>query len=292
VNRAGMGVAVRAVLREGSLSTAAVLERLEGKGWHGITDGELADALTSIGAWLSPDGEWLLQQPRRAQPRVSTALADELGVDPKELEGTPTAVSGSTGQAVQEVRGPLPQSWRTVSAQMRDALSAELTAAKASSQDQDVSLGDGRVVARTGRRLVYAFAVRGSVDAADGARCRVRLDTTWYDCEIVASSGSHVRLAVPRDAPDDETEALLRLDATFLLTEQVRFLDGIASFGPNFDVEAALALTQRAPSTVSASVGRPNQAAAPDPAVDGLNGEQAEAVRRARQGCSYGCQAA
>lgn len=285
VSRAGLHVAVEVALRDRPLNVPALVERLAGMGWHEISEADLADALETVGGWLSPDGWWHLERPVREEgPRQSTLLAREMGVDPQDLDDeTTTAASNLEEPTPDEDDQPGRRAWRAVCHEIRQALFAEHAAALASNRDRDVGLAEGRVVARTNQRLVYAFSVRGSVDAADGTRCRLLFDTESFDCEIVSNSGTSIRVAAPWHVPEHQGEARLRLDASFLLNMQIRYLDEVVSPGWHFNREAALALTLPVEATLGEGSGSRQHDEEPAAFGAELNQEQINAVTLARR---------
>ncbi|MBK6874133.1 MAG: AAA family ATPase [Kineosporiaceae bacterium] len=263
--------------------------RLESMGWQAPSDAELQAALAAMGAWQSPEGIWHLHRPPQTTSHRSTTLAAELGIDPAELEAEETR--SQTSEPPRD-RGPIPRMWQEVADEIRQALSAELRAAQ-SEPDRFVELIEGVLVSRTPQRLLYSFVPRGSLDIADGARCRVQLGTRWYDAEVVSNIGGRLRVALPLHAPQHETCGQLRVDASFLIVGQIRHLDDVLHSARPFNAEAALALTrpvvtdrhdtstqpvaERSPSTRSITMLESQKPA------QGLNQDQLNAVQRSRQ---------
>ncbi|MET9244945.1 AAA domain-containing protein [Nonomuraea sp. NPDC003709] len=262
---------VQKALENGPVPADELLTTVHQAGLRWIDPGTLWEACATHGLADLRDGLWV---PRGwAQAPAVPARHQESIEERAAAEATRLAMSlGLPAHEPLPPVGPMSPEWPEAARKAAAALRHELQAVSKRRVQTDIPLIAVAGATTPGGRL-RRFEAQGEIGAAEGMPATLIANNQPFQVEIVSVFGSVVTLSTPSDMPT-VTEATLRTDLSWLLTEQSRRLGELVHGGPGFDAVAALAVVT--PPEVRGRV-RPTTSIS----VKGLNAGQQAAVQLA-----------
>lgn len=225
---------VQAALTNGPVSGNELLEIVHRAGLR-IDKGVLWETCATHGLADLRDDMWVPRgraEPQAERPAFWGSIEDRAATEAKRL-----AMSlGLPAYEPVPPAGPVPPGWPEAARQAATALRHELTAVSKRRVQTDVPL---IATAESAGRL-RRFEAQGEIGAAEGTPASLIIKNQPFKVEIVSVFGSVVTLSMPSDAPVT-AEATLRMDLSWLLTEQSKRLNELVQGGPGFHAVAALA---------------------------------------------------
>ncbi|GAA4207280.1 hypothetical protein GCM10022252_70710 [Streptosporangium oxazolinicum] len=233
-----MVTVIQGALASGPIAADDLLTAVHQAGLRRIDSGVLWETCSTHGLADLRDGMWVPRgwAPTPAlQPRPREVVEERAAA-----EATQLAMSlGLPAHEPLPPVGPMSPEWPETARKAAAALRHELTAVSKRRVQTDVPLIAAAGTAVPGKGL-RRFEAQGEIGASEGTSAILIIDNQQFQVEVVSVFGSVVTLSTPPDAPM-ATEATLRTDLSWLLTEQSKRLNELVEGGPGFNAVAALA---------------------------------------------------